>query len=173
MLRRTHVNSIGVMVLERKRFSEFRAILLSRLAFAVTFCLIVGTPLFWPWLRGAEKNDAAIAAVSMSSGATIAGAFVGLAVLEYVERRLRSGSTPAKRDLARTGCLFAAFPSAFVAFFCTCAPLGILSGAESSVRPVEKNWSTEIMVVAWVVGIGSAVAVSVAKRRRLREIDDR
>ncbi len=155
--------------MERKRYSNFRTIVLSWLAFAGTFCLIVGIPIFWPSLRGAAKNDAEIAVVSMSGGAMITGVFVGLAVLEYVERRLGPGSEAVKRDLARSGCLFVVFPSAFVAFFCTCAPLGILAGAESSVRPVKNNWSNEIMIVAWIIGLLSAIRVAIAKRKARSE----
>lgn len=147
--------------------------LLSWLAFVVTFCAVFGLVIAWPWLRGASEENAGHVMMSITGALMFTAAAVGLAVRDYVLRRLNGQTDDFKKpDVARTGCLLAALPASFVAFFCTCAPLGLLASAESSVRPLEQSWYHELWIVAWVLGVLSVMMVRNAKRRSERDVDE-
>lgn len=150
---------------QREPISKWKAVLLSWLAFAVTCCLVFGLILLWPWLRGASAEQAARVHVSIGGALFFTAVAVGLSVRDYVQRRL--GIKTGKQDskVAGTGCLFVAVPASVIAFFCTCAPLGLLAGAEGSVRPAERSWSSEMMIAAWVVGVISALVVARGKHQ--------
>lgn len=149
--------------------SKIKALILSWLAFVVTFCAVFGLVIAWPWLRGASGEDAGSVMISIEGALMFTAAAVGLAVRDYVLSRLTGKSDTKKSDVARTGCLLAALPASFIAFFCTCAPLGLLATAESSVRPLEQSWYYELWISAWLIGVLAVIMVRNAKRRNESE----
>lgn len=152
-----------------KPISKAKVILLSWLAFAGAFCVIVSLVFIWPWLRGAKAEQVARALSGMAVGLLVTAVVVGLRTRDFVEDWLQIRGSGNQRELTKAGCLLIALPSVFIAFFCTCAPLGILAAAESSVRPVERSWTNEIWIAAWVVGVIAAISVGIAKRKQRDE----
>ena len=153
-----------------KQPARIRIYALAWFAFLASGCFVFALILAWPWLRSVPAEQSAYFFVSTTGVLFWTSIAVGLTVRDIVLKRYGQAKQTSKTKRAhRVFSNLLIWPASFVAFFSTCAPLGLLSAAEGTVQPSEKNWSNEIWIAAWILGCIAAVVVG-ALRREHQEV---
>ena len=141
-----------------KATSRIKLELLAWLAFCVVCAAFWGSFYAVAVMRATTPTEAARAAMTLSGSVMVVGIVLGLVARDYVRIRLAGAGRDENVELK--GCFYLTIPASLLAFFCTCAPIGLIAATEDTVRINEKNWSIELLALACILGLLAAFTVA-------------
>jgi hypothetical protein len=157
---------------QQSRANLVLIVLLPWAAFLITFCLVAAAIIGPLVIRAKSSPEVAGALISLQSPVLFVSLFLGLVVSSHVRRCLLRRSGVAEEALPKSGCSLLALPAAAIAFFCTCAPIGLVAIGKSTVPQGEAHRGGAWMMAAWLLGLLSAVAFGFRDRRdRSRKLE--